>query len=89
MADSKRAEAILKQVQNARISWLIDNPTKSVEDVTLAGISDYLPFPDVDRELSALGYALADVTSVPICYQIVTQGALPIPGYSLAPGGAP
>ena len=89
MADAKRAEGVLRAYQSARISWLVDNPTKAVEDVSLDMLTPYIPIPDPKKLLESLGYTIdeADVNGTNgITYTKNDDAALGIPSFA-ARGG--
>ena len=81
---ARHAESILRQVDNARMSYLTDNPSLTYQDVTLAALTNYMSDPAMLTNLPALGYTLSDanVQSYPLSYGIApNSSALPLTGY--------
>lgn len=84
VARANRAEAVLRQVENARLSYLIDHPVESYTDVTPAKISPFLPggWDGAQALLDVNGYTIAesDLKGVVIGYgfkEQPTEGILP------------
>ncbi len=72
VARTNRAEAILRQVENARLSYLIDNPVENFTSITPTKISPYLPggWDGAVAMMRINGYTLLsdDLTGVDIGY---------------------
>jgi type II secretory pathway pseudopilin PulG len=77
VARSNRAEAILRQVENARLSYLVDNPVENHTTVTPDKISPYLPggWDGAVQMLAINGYTLdaSDLTGLDIGYGFVEK----------------
>lgn len=67
---ARKAESVLRQVENARMSYLVDNPNQSYADVTLTVIKEYMADPEMLDKLDGFGYKLtdADVKAYPLTY---------------------
>jgi len=83
MNAAKRAEATLRLIQNARVSWLVDNPTQNFNTVTWGNLGEYLNVKELQDELRELGYEFteADLRAEKITYGISDENALPIPNF--------
>lgn len=80
LSRANRAEAILRQVEKARLSYLIDNPTSSYLQITTVDISPYLPggFSGALEILRLNGYEVSegDLRTPTISYRKTTDGPL-------------
>lgn len=78
LARAQRAEGILRQVENARLSYLMDNPTETYSSVTGPAIDPYLPggWIGAQEVLTVNGYKIteADLKTPLISYSVVTGG---------------
>jgi type II secretory pathway pseudopilin PulG len=89
LARANRAEAVLKQVEKARLSYLIDHPTHSYREITGSNISKYLPggFSAMQDILRDNGYDVSegDLRTATIGYTSIDrrgpQWTLPIRGF--------
>jgi type II secretory pathway pseudopilin PulG len=83
--DSRQAGAILKEIDSARTSYLVDNPNLSYGDLSVSIVTPYMPNPGDITNLPTLGYSVGDgnVQSFPLSYHIIKQGALPINGFTI------
>jgi len=82
--DAKKAQSVLIQVEAARTSWLLDNPQRCYQDVTLANIEDIMPDMKATDLLRDLGYSIGDkdIQQENISYGR-DEGRLPVPGFAL------
>ena len=83
---ARRTEGVLRQVENARMSYLVDNPNLSYSDLSVSVLANYMPDPSILAELPNYGYSLtdADVKAFPMTYGRNTD-ALPVASQSFIP----
>lgn len=85
LAKASRAEAVLKQVENARISYLSDTPTASYTQLTPANLDPYIPggWNFAVSVLSSNGYSLigTDIQQPLITYGRTAKDAGPVRGF--------
>lgn len=78
LSRANRAEAILRQVEKARLSYLIDHPTHSYRQITTLAISPYLPggFSAAIQVMEMNGYTLteSDLRTPTIHYSVIEGG---------------
>lgn len=87
LSRANRAEAILRQIEKARLSYLIDHPTQNYRMITTLDISPYLPggWISAVEVLEENGYTIAesDLRTPTVSYSTGSVGFGGGPGWTI------